>query len=171
MASHHSSKHQQKMSLSFKDLLGIEKLTWESFRDMTVTWKNNLLITVTPVLLKIGIHTCKDQKSSHLLYMKLFNLCSWNNSCCSVAKLCMTLCDPLDCSMPGFPVLHYLSEFAQTHVRWVSDAIQPSHPLSPLSPLAFNLFCLRVFSNESTHHSLGQSIGASASVLPRNIQG
>ena len=45
----------------------------------------------------------------------------------------------MKCSMPGFPVLHYLPEFAQTHVHWVSDAIQPSHPLSPNSPPAFNL--------------------------------
>ena len=44
------------------------------------------------------------------------------------------LCNPMDCSTPGFPVLHYLPEFAQTHVHWVGDAIQPSHPLSPLSP-------------------------------------
>ena len=58
--------------------------------------------------------------------------------CCLVAQLCLTLCDPVDCSMPGFPILHYLLEFDQTHVHWVSDAIQPSHPLSPSSP-AFNL--------------------------------
>ena len=60
--------------------------------------------------------------------------------CCSVTKLCPTLCDP---SMSGFPVLHYLpdsEEFAQTHVHWVSDAIQTSHPLSPPSPPALNLF-------------------------------
>ena len=47
----------------------------------------------------------------------------------SVTQSCPTLCDPTDCSMPGFPVLHYLPEFAQTHVRSFSDAIQPSHPL------------------------------------------
>ena len=47
--------------------------------------------------------------------------------------------DPMDCNTPGFPVLHYLPEFAQTQVRWVGDAIQPSRPLSPPSPLAFNL--------------------------------
>ena len=60
--------------------------------------------------------------------------------CChSVAKSCLTLCDPMDCSTPGYPVLHYLQEFAQTHVRWVGDAIQPSHPLL-LPPLpALNL--------------------------------
>ena len=51
--------------------------------------------------------------------------------CCSVTQSCLTLADPTVCSMPGFPVPHYFSEFAQTHVHWVSDAIQPSHPLSP----------------------------------------
>ena len=51
----------------------------------------------------------------------------------SVTKLCLTLCDPMDCSTPGFPVPHYLLEFAETHVHWVGDAIQPSHPLLPPS--------------------------------------
>ena len=50
--------------------------------------------------------------------------------CCSVAKLCLTLCDPMNCSMPGSSVLFYLLEFAQIHVHWVGDDIQPSHPLS-----------------------------------------
>ena len=54
--------------------------------------------------------------------------------CCSVTKLCPALCDPMDCSTPGFVVLHHLLEFAQTHVHWVSDVIQPSHPLSSPSP-------------------------------------
>ena len=54
--------------------------------------------------------------------------------CCAVAKSCPTLYDPMDCSTPGFPVLHYLLEFAQTHVHWVDDVIQPSHLLSdPIS--------------------------------------
>ena len=57
----------------------------------------------------------------------------------SVAQLCQTLCNPKDCSTPGFTVLYYLSEFSQTHVHWANDAIQPSHPLSSPSPLAFNL--------------------------------
>ena len=51
-------------------------------------------------------------------------------SCCSVTQSCPALCDPIDCSMPGFLVLHTLLEFAQTHVHWVDDAIQPSCPLS-----------------------------------------
>ena len=57
--------------------------------------------------------------------------------CCSVAKSCLTLCDPMDCSTPGLPALRYLLEFAQTRVHGVSDAVQPSHPLSPPSPPAF----------------------------------
>ena len=58
---------------------------------------------------------------------------------CSIAQLCLTLCDPMDCSIPGSPVLHHLPEFAQTHVHWIGDAIRPSHPLSPPSPPALNL--------------------------------
>ena len=57
----------------------------------------------------------------------------------SVAQLCPALCDPMDCSTPGFPVHHQLLELAQAHVHWVDDAIQPSHPLLSPSPPAFNL--------------------------------
>ena len=59
--------------------------------------------------------------------------------CCSVAQSCLTLCNPMDCSTPGLPVLHCLPEFAQTHVCWVNEAIQPSHPLSSPSSPASNL--------------------------------
>ena len=59
--------------------------------------------------------------------------------CCSVTKLCRTLWDPMDCSTPGFPVHHQLLELAQTHIHQISDAIQPSHPLSSPYPPAFNL--------------------------------
>ena len=58
----------------------------------------------------------------------------------SVTQLCPTLWDPMDGSTPGFPVLHQLLELAQTHVHQVGDAIQPSHPLSSLSPSTFNFF-------------------------------
>ena len=57
----------------------------------------------------------------------------------SVAQLCLTLCNPMDCSTPGLPVYHQLLEFTQTHVHWVHDAIQPSHPLLSPSPPAFSL--------------------------------
>ena len=69
----------------------------------------------------------------------------------SVQFICSVMSDssyPMDCSMPGLPVHHQLPEFTQTHVHWLGDAIQPSHPLSSLSPPAFNP-CIRVFSNES----------------------
>ena len=55
------------------------------------------------------------------------------------SQSCPTLCDPMDHNMPGLPVHHQLPEFTQTHVHWVSDAIQPSHLLSYPSPPAFNL--------------------------------
>jgi len=72
--------------------------------------------------------------------------------CCSVTKSCVALCNPMNCWVPGFLVLHYLLEFAQTHVCWVRDAIQPSHPLSTPSPPALNL---------SQHQGLFQWVGSS----------
>ena len=56
-----------------------------------------------------------------------------------VQLLCLTLCHPRYCRMPGLPLSHYLPEFAQVPVHWIGDAIQPSHPMSPSSPSAFNL--------------------------------
>ena len=93
--------------------------------------------------------------------------------CCSIAKSCPTLCDPMYCSMPGFPVLYYLPKFVQTHVHWVSDAIQPSHLLSSRPLLPPSVFpSIRVFLMSWLFTSGSQSIGvwASASVLPKNIQ-
>ena len=74
-------------------------------------------------------------------------LCSPNIMFSSVAQSCLTLCDPMNCSMPGLPVHHQLLDFTQTHVHRVSDAIQPSHPLLSPSPPA---------PNPSQHHSLFQ---------------
>ena len=73
----------------------------------------------------------------------------------SVTQSCPTLCNPVNCSMPGFPVHHQLLELAQTYVHWVSDAIQTSHPLSPPSPPAFNL---------SQHQGLFQWVSSSYQV-------
>ena len=74
------------------------------------------------------------------------------------------LCDPMDCSTPGFPVLYHLPELAQTHVHWVGDAIQPSRPLSSPFPPAFNLSQHQsLFLMSQLFTSGGQSIGASAS--------
>ena len=91
----------------------------------------------------------------------------------SVAQSCPTFCDPMDCSIPGLPVHHQLLESTQTHVHWVGDAIQPSHPLSAPSPPTFNLSQHQgLFQMSQLFASGGQSIGvsASASVLPVNTQ-
>ena len=85
----------------------------------------------------------------------------------------LTLCDPMDCSMPGLPVHHQLLKLAQTHVHQLSDAIQPSYPLLSPSPSAFNLAQHQdSFPMSQFFPSGGQSIGVSAStsVLPMNIQ-
>ena len=73
----------------------------------------------------------------------------------SVTQLCLTLCDPMNHSTPGLPGHHQFPEFTQTHVHRVSDAIQPSHPLSSPSPLA---------PNPSQHHSLFQWVNSSNEV-------
>ena len=89
-----------------------------------------------------------------------------------IQQVCPTLHNPIDWSMPAFPVPHHLLGFAQVHVHWISDAIQPSHPLSPSSPFALNLPQLQGLFQSQLLASGGQSIGASASasVLPINIQ-
>ena len=90
----------------------------------------------------------------------------------SVSQLCLTLCNPVNRSTPGFPVHHQLPESTQTHVHWVGDAIQPSHPLSSpfLLPLIFP--SIRVFSKESALHIRWPKYGVSAStsVLLVNTQ-
>ena len=73
----------------------------------------------------------------------------------SVAQSCPTVCDPMNHSTPGLPVHHQLPEFTQTHIHWVNDAIQPSHPLSSPSPLA---------PNPSQHQSLFQWVISSHEV-------
>jgi len=59
--------------------------------------------------------------------------------CCSGGQSCPNVCDPMDCSLQGFPVPHHFPEFAQVHVRCIGDAVQSSHPLTPSSPSALNL--------------------------------
>ena len=83
---------------------------------------------------------------------------------------CVQLCDPMDCSMPNFPV--HLQKLAQTHVHWVGDAIQPHHPLPSPSSSAFSLSQYQSFLMSRLFASCGHSIGAltPASVLSMNIQ-
>ena len=100
-------------------------------------------------LSKVGIPKELETKSSLALLQlpgeahcpglkgRIFYCYFWVAKSC--AQSCLTLCDPMDSSMPGFPVLHYLLEFAQIHNHWVGNAIQPFPPLLPPSPLALNL--------------------------------
>ena len=89
--------------------------------------------------------------------------------CFSAAQSSPTLCDPIDCSMPGLPVPYHLPEFAQVHVHCTGDAIQPSNPLTPSSPSASQPS--GTFPMSWLFASGCRSIGASASVLPLGIQG
>ena len=84
----------------------------------------------------------------------MMKICFFSNFCfwCSVAKFCPTLCDPMDCSVPGSSAFHCLPEFAQIHVHWVGDAIPSSHPLCPLLLLPSIFPRIRIFSNESVLH-------------------
>ena len=77
-------------------------------------------------------------QSINKLYYSLYRLMK-NISISSVTQSCLTLCDFMNCSMPGLPVHHQLLEFTQTQVYWVNDSVQPSHPLLSPSPLALNL--------------------------------
>jgi len=99
-------------------------------------------------------------------------ICFRNLQFSSVTQSCPTLWDPMNGSTPGLPVHHQLPEFIQTHVHWVDDAIQPSHPLSSPSPPGPNLSQHQSFPMSQRFTSGGQSIGVSAStsVLLMNTQ-
>ena len=133
----------------------LERARWSTF-----SWFHTVAVNMLTSVRKPGKRT---------LQMPLSKLCC----CCSVIKLCPVLCDFMDCSMPGFSVLHYLLESAQILAHWVGDAILPSHLLLPTS------FALSL----PLHHSLFQWVNSLhqvaevlehqllASVLPMNIQG
>ena len=110
------------------------------------------------ILLQQKLHLSYNHCLLIFAYILIFIKAIPHCCCCSITQ---SLCNPVDCITPGFPILHHLPELAQTHGHWVSDAIQPSHPLSSPSSPAFNC----------SQHG-GQNIGtsASASVLPINIQ-
>ena len=123
-------------------------------------------------LLGIGLYICLH----FLLYgILVWTVLSYQFYCCVVVVQLLTLiwlCNPMDCSRPGFPVLHYLPELVQAHVHFVGDAIQPSYPFS-------SSICLQSFPASGSFPISrifalgGQSIGvlASESVVPVNIQG
>ena len=112
---------------------------------------NYVMCTNQLVKLMTTSHTCRPfVMCNSALYSIIIH--SWFSS---VAQSCPTLHDPMDCSVPGFPVHHQLLELAQTHVHRVSDAIQPSHPLPSPSPPAFSL---------SQHQGLFQGVSSSHQV-------
>ena len=100
------------------------------------------------------------------------DLNSTNSMFSSFTQSCPTLCDPMNHSTPGLPVHHQLLEFTQTHVHWVSDAIQPSHPVIPFSSCPQSFPASGSFQMSQLFASGGQSIGVSAStsILPMNTQ-
>ena len=106
----------------------------------------------------------------HKDFLVSTNQSVWFYCCCSVTELCLTLCNPIDCNTPGFSVLHHLLEFAQTYVHWVKWCYSTiSSWVTPFSS------CLQSFPSSFPVGQLfasgGQSTGASASILPMNIQG
>ena len=103
----------------------------------------------------------------------LFRMLGFQIWVSSVTQSCVWLCNSMDCSMPGLPVHHQLPDLTQTHVHWVGDVIQPSHPLSFPSLPAFNLSQHQgFFTWISSLHQVAKGLGVSAStsVLRMNIQ-
>ena len=128
-----------------------ERSQWAPISKQMIGHRNICKLRITP----ISSHLLSNN-SSPLNWLELSNnspLISVQFS--SVAQSCPTLCNPMNHSTPGLPVHHQLPEFTQTHVSWVSDAIQPSHPLSSPSPPAFNL---------SQHQGLFQWVSSSHQV-------
>ena len=90
--------------------------------------------------------------------------------CCLFDMSCGTLCNPMDYSTSVFPILHYLPEFIQTHIHWVDDAIQPSHPLSSPSPHTLNLSQHQsLFQNVSSLHQLAKVLELQLCISPSNV--
>ena len=108
-----------------------------------------VLVCSMSVLLNYILHEGRDPT--------FHDFSSHTNPFSSVAQSCLTLCDPMDCSTPGFTVYHQLPELAQTHIHRVGDVIQPSHPLSSRSLPAFNLFQLQgLFQRVSSLHQVAK---------------
>ena len=164
-------------AMKLKDSCSLEEKLWQRRRIDTfelwcwgrlsrVSWtarRSNQSI-IKEINLEYSLEGMKLQYFGHVLQTAV--------SLSSVQSLChVRPCDPMNHSTPGLPVHHQLPEFTQTHVQRVSDAIQPSHPLSSLSPPAPIPPSIRVFSNESVLHIRWPKYWslASASVLPMNI--
>ena len=140
-------------SLGWEELLEDEVATHSSILAWRIPWTEEPggLQSTGPQsqtqLKRLSTHAC-------IITSYIWGL-SDNHQFSSVAQSCLTLCNPMDCSIPGFPVHHQLLEPIQTHAHWVGDAIQPSHPLSSPSSPAFNL---------SQHQGLFQWVSSSHQV-------
>ena len=147
-----------------QDVLGKRNCYKQSFSNMVVRCgvkmrKNSIFLVCLSVNLLLGyeLHrytlillfsfSCIDVGLLKGARIEYFLSPTWKVQFSSVARLCLTFCDPMNCSTPGLPLHHQLPEFTQTHVHRVGDAIQPSHPLSSPSPSA---------PNPSQHQSLFQ---------------
>ena len=129
-------------------------LCWELCTFLLFSKSYSLATMKVCMFVKFILRLCEQNSYSHFT----------SRLVCSVTQPCLTLCKPMDCSMPGFPVHHQLPELTQTHVHWVGDAIQPSHPLLSPSPPAFSL---------SQHQGLFQWVSSShqvAKVLEFQLQ-
>ena len=127
-------------------------------------WASLLFIYIT--IFFVFLEVLKEDCSNPLIVSYLVWCIIWSAiaKCFDVVQLCPILCDPMDCSTPGFPILHYLLEFAQTHVHRIRDTIQPSHSPLTLSSPARNL---------SQHQSLFQWVSCSyqiAKILELQLQ-
>ena len=128
-----------------KDNDRLQKLTHKTNHHTAKSHSASPPPLLLPQLIGMGMGTKSGQSGPLLQTRSSLNIILWRNdpslpplSCCSVAKSCPTLLDPMDCGMPGFPVLHHLPKFAETHLHRVGDTIQTSHLLLSPSP-AFNL--------------------------------
>ena len=106
---------------------------------------------------------------NYMVFVRFFQQVQFS----SVTQSCPTLCDPMNCSTSGLPVHHKLPEFTQTHLHWVHDAIQPSHPVVPFSSCPQSLPASELFPVSQLFAWGGQSTGVSAlaSFLPKKSQG
>ena len=132
MRSHWSELKVYAVTMQDRSALSMSKIWWPLGQRIIETSPQK--ITIYCLLQNWVLHTHKYAHMWILTYAYI-GICKL---CCSVTQSCPSLCDPMACSMPSFPVLPYLPEFAQIHVHWVSDIIQPSHPLLPQSPPALN---------------------------------
>ena len=113
---------------------------------MKFIWEMCSLSSIFPIDFPSGWFIHSSEWSFEVTYFMLLSISSFRSVQFSpVTQSCLTPGNPMDGRTPGLPVHHQLPEFTQTHVHWVSGAIQPSHPLSSLSPPGFNLSQHRVF--------------------------